>query len=83
MANDGHLKILHDETDVWNRWREENAHVMPDLNSADVGGANFGNADLNGANLRLAELGGADFSYATWTDGSKCAQGAIGGCNGG
>ena len=79
MANDGHLKILHDETDVWNRWREENAHVMPDLNSAD----DFRNADLNGANLCLVELGAADFSYATWTDGSKCAQGAIGGCNGG
>ena len=79
MANDGHLKILHEEINVWNRWREENAHVMPDLNSAD----DFRNADLNGANLRLAELGAADFSYATSTDGSKCAQGAIGGCNGG
>ncbi len=79
MANNGHLKILHDETDVWNRWREENAHVMSDLNSAD----DFRNAALNGANLRLAELGAADFSYATWTDGSKCAQGVIGGCNGG
>ena len=63
MVNDGHLKNLHDETDVWNRWREDNAHVMPALHRAD--------------------LGAADFSDATCTDGSKCAQGTIGGCNGG
>jgi uncharacterized protein YjbI with pentapeptide repeats len=37
-------------------------------------------ADLRNADLRLAELEGTDFSYATWTDGSRCAQGSIGEC---
>lgn len=98
MANDRHLENLHDETDVWHRWREENAHVMPDLHEADLRlailvGAALNETDLRSADLRMAglsnadlnraELGAADFSDATCTDGSKCAQGTNGGCNGG
>ena len=88
MANDAHLKALLEGMEYWNRWREANGHIMPDLLGVDLSGmdlrkADFRNADLNGADLRLAELEGADFSLATWIDGRRCPQGSIGGCNDG
>lgn len=31
MANPEHVEILKQGVDVWNRWREENPEVVPDL----------------------------------------------------
>ena len=37
MANEQHLGILKQGVDVWNRWREENPAIIPDLERAKPG----------------------------------------------
>jgi len=51
----------------WNRWREENKNVKPNmqgagLDHADLAGADFRETDLSGAVLEDARLEGADLS---------------------
>ncbi len=70
MANEEHLKILKQGVKAWNRWREENRSIRPDLIKArlikaDLRGAslfavNLSGADLSGANVSDANLEGAD-----------------------
>ncbi|NTV25902.1 MAG: pentapeptide repeat-containing protein [Chlorobiaceae bacterium] len=65
MANPGHLAILNNGRDVWNKWREENAAVEPDLIKANFEGAklygfNLKCANLNGSNLKGAKLYGSN-----------------------
>ena len=69
MANPEHLKVLKQGVEVWNRWREQNPEIRPDLTQADLREANLGLANLSGANLRRAylyraNLRGADLSRA-------------------
>ncbi len=57
-----------------------------DLSGANLSGADLfmvymNGANLSGANLTGVLLKGADLSGATWTDGSKCQNGALGQCN--
>jgi uncharacterized protein YjbI with pentapeptide repeats len=56
MANPEHLAILRQGSIKWNKWREENPNLKPDLNGADIRildliEANFSEAELAGANL--------------------------------
>lgn len=67
MANEEHLAILRQGVEVWNEWRKDNEHVMPELREANLSGANLSGenlreADLRGARLRGANLRGADLS---------------------
>jgi uncharacterized protein YjbI with pentapeptide repeats len=79
MADAAHLEILKRGGHAWNRWREENPTVVPNLREADfrgadlreanlsrarLGGAHLGGAHLGGADLRRTDLGGADLSGA-------------------
>jgi hypothetical protein len=59
MANEEHLKILKQGVEAWNRWRDENRDVQPDLGEADLS-----ESDLSRADLSEADLGGADLSRA-------------------
>ena len=59
MANEEHVKILMQGAEVWNKWREENSNVIPDLRIANLSGTN-----LSGTNLRGATLFGADLREA-------------------
>ena len=59
MANQEHLDILKQGVEVWNKWRENNKIVMPDLNTA-----NLVNEDLHFYELYLTKLNGADLSGA-------------------
>ncbi len=83
MANPEHLKILKQGVEVWNKWREENPEIKPDLSEAnltmhhlpgvDFTLTNLCNAilyvtNLSKANLSFAILIGANLSY------SKCAE---------
>ncbi|GAC1634478.1 MAG: pentapeptide repeat-containing protein [Ktedonobacteraceae bacterium] len=77
MANQEHLDILKQGVEVWNKWREYNPKIQPNLggvglNGADLKGINFsktiltqaiigGNANLSGANLSQAFLLRANF----------------------
>ena len=65
MANPEHLAILEEGVWAWNRWREKNPEIPPDLNwanrcSANLNWANLRGAGLNWANLNWAVLNGAD-----------------------
>ena len=59
MANEKHLRILRQGVEAWNRWREDNPDIRPDLSEADLYGADLSGADLFRANLRAAKLSGA------------------------
>jgi hypothetical protein len=59
MADEKHVALLKQGAEIWNKWREENPYLRPDLSAADLSGANLNGANLNGANLSRADLSGA------------------------
>ena len=74
MANPEHVKILKQGVEVWNRWREENPDLKPNLLEADLSSmklkhinlsnsnclkSNFHRASLIEGNLQGANLGNA------------------------
>jgi hypothetical protein len=64
MADEEQLKTLKQGVEVWNRWREENPDIRPDLSGADLIEAYLSGADLTGADLRRAQLLRANLSRA-------------------
>jgi hypothetical protein len=56
MANPAHLGILKKGVEVWNKWREENPKLRPDLSGAYLSGADLRGAHLSGADFRLVYL---------------------------
>ncbi len=69
MANPEHLTILNQGVEEWNRWREENPMVQPNLRSAKLVGKNLQDvildyADLSGANLTGVYMPGASLRKA-------------------
>lgn len=58
---------------MWNRWREENPEVNPDLYKADLVRVNLAGANLKKANLRNANLRGASLTGADLTE-SRLAE---------
>lgn len=64
MANKGHLAILKKGVEFWNKWREENPDVRPDLIGADLHGDILDKANLVEVNLREANLVGVDLIEA-------------------
>jgi hypothetical protein len=69
MPNDEHVALPKKGADAWNKWRNENTSVRPDLSGPKLSGrdlncANLNQAKLNGAHLDGTSLGGADLSAA-------------------
>lgn len=72
MANEEHVKILKQGVDAWNKWRQENPGILPDLSRADLSGAHLSfarltdvllhDADFSGAQLNSADLNAADLT---------------------
>jgi uncharacterized protein YjbI with pentapeptide repeats len=58
MANDEHVALLKQDVAAWNKWREENPLVRPDLSGADLSGMTLINANLSWANLSAPTLHG-------------------------
>lgn len=56
VANEDHLRILRQGVSAWNRWREDNPGVRPDLREADLHGASLNAANLIEADLEEARL---------------------------
>jgi uncharacterized protein YjbI with pentapeptide repeats len=56
MANPEHLAILEKGVDAWNKWREENPDIRPDLS-----GLAIPNTDYHGINLSKSILRAANF----------------------
>jgi hypothetical protein len=75
MANEEHLAILKQGVETWNKWREANQNLVPDLREADLSGKNLIEANLyqailiaaalQKANLEKANLIGADLRDAS------------------
>jgi len=70
MANDEHVTLLKQSVDVWNKWRDENPDIRPDLSGANLRetyleSAKLSGADLRGADLREVNLRKANLSDAT------------------
>jgi hypothetical protein len=63
MANKEHLAILRQGVEAWNRWREKNPTIRPDLSVADLIRANLSGANLMGADLSVADLSGANLLH--------------------
>ena len=68
VADQEQLELLKD-VDAWNKWRENNPRLTPDLSGGDLGNADLRVADLVGANLSgatllMANLNGADLRGA-------------------
>ncbi len=74
MANSEHVAILKQGVEAWNKWREENPNVKPDLHGVCHANKSFEKANLTKADLRRtdlrrckfvgASLMGANFRYA-------------------
>jgi len=64
MADAEHLSILSRGRTAWSRWRVEHPEVVPDLERADLSGADLGSINLSGANLVEANLAGANLVKA-------------------
>jgi uncharacterized protein YjbI with pentapeptide repeats len=64
MANPEHLAILKQGVEVWNKWRDENQYVRPNLSGTDLSKADLSGANLGGAFLLQANLNGANLSGA-------------------
>ena len=68
MANQEHLEILKQGTDVWNEWRMKHPGVRPNLSNADLSYADLSSADLSSADLSSANLRGADLGSTILID---------------
>jgi uncharacterized protein YjbI with pentapeptide repeats len=69
MAKQEHVSILEKGVAAWNKWRNSNPKIYPDLARAHFGGANLAGAELHGVDLHEATLDfvkadGADFHEA-------------------
>lgn len=69
MADSDHVSKVREGADAWNRWREEEPDVLPDLGWANINGLDLDGAVFAGSVLKLAfckgsSLVGADFSGA-------------------
>ena len=81
MPNQKHFEVVEQGVNAWNKWRDENPEIEPDLSDVDLSdkrlsNANFGdtdlrrsdlsNTDLRGANLVRADLRAANISKASF-----------------
>lgn len=64
MANKEHLTILKQGVETWNKWRENNPGVMPDISGADLRDAVLNGVDLSGADIRGTIFKGANLEEA-------------------
>ena len=64
MANPEHIAALLSDVDDWNRCREDDPELRPDLAGADLHSANLSIANLIGGDLRRADLSMANLRGA-------------------
>ena len=69
MADKEQFELLMHDVDAWNKWRDDNPKLKPDLSyavmrGADLTLANLAHSQLYEADLVLANLRGADLRHA-------------------
>ena len=69
MANSDHVNKIKEGVSSWNKWREKNPDINPDLGWANLVSLDLSNVKFNNSNMKLAfcrdsNLSNADFSDA-------------------
>ncbi len=64
MPNQKHFEIVKQGVDEWNKWREENPEIEPDLSDIDLSDMKLNNANLRDTDLRRSILRNTDFRGA-------------------
>lgn len=64
MAHQKHLEILWRGVKAWNKWRDENSKVIPDLTGEDLSDRSMSGANLKLAYLDRVNLSGASLNHA-------------------
>ncbi|MEE4263217.1 MAG: toll/interleukin-1 receptor domain-containing protein [Desulfobacteraceae bacterium] len=64
MPNQQHLAIVKQGVDEWNKWRDENPEIEPDLSDVDFSSLKLNNANLSDTDFRRAKLKNTDFRSA-------------------
>lgn len=70
MVNKKHLKILRKGVEVWNKWREDNPEIIPDLCGANLNGEDIRRANLSKTDLREASISKVNLSEADLREAS-------------
>ena len=70
MANPEQLSLIKQGIEKWNRWRDQNTDIKPDLSESDLREtqlqkANLSNTNLNKAKLQFSNLTGANLQAAS------------------
>lgn len=68
MADLKHIAILRRGVSFWNRWREKNPGISPDISRAVLGNSDFREINFSNTNLHSTNLSGADLSKADLTE---------------
>lgn len=73
MANESHIKILHQGISFWNNWRRNNHYITADLSgeefvAEDFIGIDFSNTNLSETDLRRAQMSRANLKKAIIRD---------------
>jgi hypothetical protein len=66
MADEEHVEMLKKAAAAWDRWRSENANVVPSLDEAKFSAANLTGTKLSGANLRGEGKGWWSWAWRQW-----------------
>lgn len=72
MADEEQLAILKQGIDVWNKWRERNSSIKPDLTRADLSGLNLIGANFTWVEFNSVDLSKADLSRANLDKANLC-----------
>ena len=64
MPNQTHLDMVNKGVEAWNKWREDNPEIEPDLSDVDFSNLKLNNANLSDTDLRRSKLKNTDFRGA-------------------
>jgi uncharacterized protein YjbI with pentapeptide repeats len=64
MPNQTHLEMVNKGVEAWNKWREDNPEIEPDLSDVDFSNLKLNNANLSDTDLRRSNLVNTDFRGA-------------------
>lgn len=68
MANEEHLKILNQGAKVWNRWREDNPKMFPNISGANLENLNLEGIKLDSVDISNTLINRCDLSYASFNN---------------
>jgi hypothetical protein len=72
MSDPKLVELLRSGVTNWNRWRDENRSIIPDISGANLNGVNLEGANLRWANLCTANLTGTDLREADLCEAILC-----------